>query len=100
MYLVHQDDCVLIEFSSDPSLFAYYGLPLLTHLRGASKLVRGFRQNLTEEERFTVANDVVNQLEDGGWRLSEELREVSGKGLLNAANEQTVVSKPTDVDEV
>jgi hypothetical protein len=32
-------------------------------LRGARKLVRGFRQELTEEERYRVADDVVDRLE-------------------------------------
>ena len=52
-------------------------------LRGASKLVRGFRQGLSEEEQFTVASDVVNQLQRHGdpWRLSEELPDVTGKGF-------------------
>jgi len=31
-------------------------------LRGARKLVRGFREELTEEERYRVADDVVHQL--------------------------------------
>jgi hypothetical protein len=35
-------------------------------LRGAAKLVRGFRQALTEEERYRVADDVVNQLQQRG----------------------------------
>jgi hypothetical protein len=30
-------------------------------LRGARKLVRGLRQELTEEERYRVADDVVHQ---------------------------------------
>jgi len=44
-------------------------------LRGARKLVRGFREELTEEERYRVADDVVHQLKQHGdpWRLSEEL---------------------------
>jgi hypothetical protein len=32
-------------------------------LRGARKLVRGLRQELTEEERYRVANDVVHRFE-------------------------------------
>jgi hypothetical protein len=42
-------------------------------LRGARELVRGFE--LTEEERYRVADDVVHQLKQHGdpWRLSEEL---------------------------
>jgi hypothetical protein len=50
-------------------------------LRGASKLVRGLKQGLSEDERFRVADEVVNQLEKGGWRLSEELPDVTGKGF-------------------
>jgi hypothetical protein len=44
-------------------------------LRGARKLVRGFRTELTEEERYRVADDVVHQLKQRGdpWRLSDEL---------------------------
>jgi len=43
-------------------------------LRGARKLVRGLREELTEEERYRVADDVVHQLTRGDpWRLSEEI---------------------------
>ena len=44
-------------------------------LKGARRLVRGFRTELTEEERYRVADDVVLQLKQHGdpWRLSEEL---------------------------
>jgi hypothetical protein len=45
-------------------------------LIGASKLVRGLRRGLTEDERYRVADDVVGQLEKGGWQLSEELADV------------------------
>jgi len=40
----------------------------------AAKIVRGRRQGLTENERYTVADHVVAQLKDGGdpWRLSDE----------------------------
>ena len=43
-------------------------------LRGARKLVRGLREELTEQERYLVADDVVLQLKQHGdpWRLSEE----------------------------
>jgi hypothetical protein len=36
--------------------------------------VRGFRTELTEEERYRVADDVVHQLKQHGdpWRLSDE----------------------------
>ena len=39
------------------------------------KLVRGLREELTEEERYRVADDVVHQLKQYGdpWRLSEDL---------------------------
>jgi len=44
-------------------------------LMSARKLVRGLPQELTEEERYRVANDVVHQLKQYGdpWRLSEDL---------------------------
>jgi hypothetical protein len=44
-------------------------------LRGARKLVRGLRQGLTEDERYRVADDVVQRLQQHGdpWRLSDEL---------------------------
>jgi hypothetical protein len=44
-------------------------------LMDARKLVRGLRQELTEEERYRVANDVVHRLKRHGdpWRLSEDL---------------------------
>jgi hypothetical protein len=44
-------------------------------LRGARKLVRGLRQELSEEERYRVADDVVHRLQQNGdpWRLSEDL---------------------------
>jgi hypothetical protein len=44
-------------------------------LRGARKLVRGLREELTEEERYRVADDVVHRLKQHGdpWRLSEDL---------------------------
>jgi hypothetical protein len=37
--------------------------------------VRGLRDELTEEERYRVANDVVDRLKQHGdpWRLSEDL---------------------------
>jgi len=37
-------------------------------LRGARKLVRGLRQEFTEEERFRVANDVVRRFATAGKR--------------------------------
>ncbi len=43
-------------------------------LRGASKIVRGLKQDLTEAERYAVAEHVVTQLKERGdpWHLSEE----------------------------
>ena len=51
-------------------------------LRGARKLVRGLRQGLSEEERFRIADDVVDRLKEHGdpWQLSEELPSMTGKG--------------------
>jgi hypothetical protein len=50
-------------------------------LRRARKLVRGLRQGLSEEERFLVADDVVQQLQQHGdpWALSQELPSSTGK---------------------
>jgi hypothetical protein len=44
-------------------------------LREARHLVRGLRAELSEEERYRVADEVVHQLMQHGdpWRLSEEL---------------------------
>jgi hypothetical protein len=44
-------------------------------LRGARKLVRGLRNELNEEERFRVADDVVHRLQQHGdpWRLKDDL---------------------------
>jgi len=44
-------------------------------LRGARKLVRGLREELTEQERYRVADDVVHRLKQhrDPWRLSEDL---------------------------
>jgi hypothetical protein len=50
-------------------------------LRRARKLVRGLRQVLTEEERFQIADDVVQSLREHGdpWALSQELPSSIGK---------------------
>ena len=44
-------------------------------LIGARKLVRGLRQELNEDERYRVADAVVQRLQEHGdpWRLTEEL---------------------------
>ena len=51
-------------------------------LIGACKQVRGFRQTLSEEERFRVAHDVVHRLKQYGdpWRLSDDLPARTSKG--------------------
>jgi hypothetical protein len=48
----------------------------------ARKLVRGLRQGLSEDERYPVADDVIDHLQQHGdpWRLSEELPEATGRG--------------------
>lgn len=45
-------------------------------LRRAKKIVRGLRQELTEAERFAVADHVVAQLKERGdpWHLDEEAK--------------------------
>jgi hypothetical protein len=42
----------------------------------ARKIIRGLKDGLTEEERYSVADHVVAQLKDRGdpWRLNEEAR--------------------------
>lgn len=49
-------------------------------LRGASKIIRGLRQGLSEDERFAVADHVVAQLRDRGdpWHLEDEAKPVRG----------------------
>jgi hypothetical protein len=46
----------------------------------ASKIVRGLRQALTEDDRYAVADHVVAQLKQHGdpWHLSEEVRPQAG----------------------
>jgi hypothetical protein len=43
-------------------------------LRRSRKIIRGLQEGLTEEERFAVANQTVEQLKERGdpWRLNEE----------------------------
>jgi hypothetical protein len=47
----------------------------------ASKVVRGLRRGLTEDERYAVADAVVWRLQDHGdpWQLSEELPNVTAR---------------------
>lgn len=47
---------------------------------------QGLRQGLTEEERYRVADDVVNQLQGGGdpWRLSEPFAGNDGQRIFGA----------------
>ena len=50
-------------------------------LMRARRLVRGLRQGLSEEERYLVADDVVQRLQQHGdpWRLKEEQPDKVGK---------------------
>ena len=45
-------------------------------LRGASKVVRGLKQGLTEAERYAVADHVACQLKEHGdpWHLGDEAK--------------------------
>jgi hypothetical protein len=58
-------------------------------LRGARKLVRGLRQGLSEEERYRVADDVVDRLRQHGdpWRLADDLPPAAGKGFSTPPQE-------------
>jgi hypothetical protein len=60
-------------------------------LMRARKLVRGLRQGLSEDERYRVADDVVQRLKQHGdpWRLSDELPTITGKGFSTPPNDQT-----------
>jgi hypothetical protein len=51
-------------------------------LMRARKLVRGLRHELSEDERFLVADDVVHQLQQHGdpWGLSQDLPTTTGRG--------------------
>jgi hypothetical protein len=43
-------------------------------LRRSRKIVRGLKEGLSEDERFAVADHVVDQLKERGdpWRLNED----------------------------
>lgn len=45
-------------------------------LRRASKVVRGLRQGLSEDERYAVADHVVSQLKERGdpWDLEDDAK--------------------------
>ncbi len=49
-------------------------------LRRASKVVRGLRQSLSEDERYAVADHVVSQLKERGdpWGLDDEAKPKRG----------------------
>jgi hypothetical protein len=57
----------------------------------ARKLVRGLRQELNEEERYRISDDVVDRLKQRGdpWRLSKELPVMTGK-----AHSTPLMTKP------
>jgi len=59
-------------------------------LMGARKLVRGLRRGLSEDERYRVADDVVQRLKQHGdpWRLSDELPPLAGKGFSTPPNDR------------
>jgi hypothetical protein len=43
-------------------------------LRRSHKIVRGLKEGLSEEERYAVADHIVDQLKERGdpWRLNED----------------------------
>jgi hypothetical protein len=49
-------------------------------LRRASKIVRGLRQGLSEDDRYAVADHVVSQLKERGdpWCLDDEAKPKRG----------------------
>jgi hypothetical protein len=51
-------------------------------LMRARKMLRSLRHELSEDERFLVADDVVHQLQRHGdpWALSQELPATTGRG--------------------
>ena len=49
-------------------------------LRGARKLVRGLPQELTEEERYRVADDVVDRLQQHGVAITMNTAYQNGQG--------------------
>lgn len=59
-------------------------------LSRARKLVGGLRQGLAEDERYLIADDVVQRLREHGgpWWLSEELPEATGKAYSTAPMDQ------------
>jgi hypothetical protein len=65
-------------------------------LRGASKLIRGLKQTLTEDERYRVADDVVNQLEEGGLATFRRIARHDRQRSLNARAFKNAVG----IDEV
>lgn len=46
----------------------------------ARKIVRGLKQELSEAERYAVADHVVSQFTDGGdpWHLNDEVKPTRG----------------------
>jgi hypothetical protein len=50
-------------------------------LRRASKVIRGLRQGLSEDERYAVADHVVSQLKERGdpWGLHQEAKPGRGR---------------------
>jgi hypothetical protein len=54
-------------------------------LRRARKIVRGLKEGLAEEERYAVADHVVDQLKQYGdsWGLSEEAKPGQGSDHID-----------------
>jgi hypothetical protein len=67
-------------------------------LRGASKVVRGLKQGLTETERYTVADHVVCQLKERGdpWHWAMKPSAAMRRRLDRAAG---ATSKITIMDK-
>jgi len=63
-------------------------------LRGARKLVRGFREELTEEERYRVADDVVHQLKQHGDPATVGGIATARKGTLDTVSREKKPRQP------
>lgn len=64
-------------------------------LIGARKLVRGLKIGLTEDERYRVADDVVDRLKQYGdpWRLSDEAPVTQGFSVSATSGSSTEESQ-------
>jgi hypothetical protein len=75
-FLTFRSHFVLMRTRGDMLRFA-----IAFALMRARKLVRGLRHELSEDERFLVADDVVHQLQQRGdpWGLSQEVPTTTGR---------------------